>query len=1679
MNRKRPRELSAVAPWLTITLLLSVVALPLGAMHPNHRLGVDPTQSLQSGAEGIDLVDLYSGGLSLNLPIGPFTLVYSSNVWHYQVDETTGAITARPHWEHTGGLGFHLGWGEIYHPDYTLNDTGRWLYVDGSGSRHVFYDKLHKDDGDDGDDKIGRVHYSRDGSYLRLRISQNNCHAYLEEPNGNTRRFTGSCGPQTTYRLMRIWSPFASEADPDVTVTYGVDPADPSGTSDTLRTVTNRYGLTHKVYLSDTMNGDPKDPVHWVRRIVTRVELEAFGGQTAAYDFTYRQIHVDVSCKDTSTSTPARIEVPHLERIDLPDGTSYRMEEAGSLLYENQCRSIDGAMVDDLPGALIGVDLPTGGKIRWDYQRYELPPGHTASVFYTNAGVKNRILKKADGTTFGTWTYKSTTIATTGSGSETTDPEMHMEVVHPTGHCTKHFFDARYWATPSEGKGWELGLPFVYSEESGGRYLSSQVYTGNDGNRSCDPATKLRSTYLRFRHDPPPGQAPTPTNGVTLGDFYNTNRQVDATRVVFHDDGDWYVDTERSDFDGLGHFRREVETGNLWGAQQRETTLGYNRSGGTYPGAYTVLLTSEPWILGVHDSIETTDLGASGATTSRSEFAFEDTTGFLSCSRILASGNTRGPADLLTVYARDPLGNVVDTKLYGGDLQALATTGGECGTVPSQPSYWTSHEYDPLSGVLVTSRPRTAAGTYGAFPVFDVDVEPRTGIVTRSRDTAGFQVSFAYDAAGRLTSATPQSGAVELYSYTNPTATTGAKVGVIFQPAAGGAALAQSEQILDDFGRTRLERRKMPAGVWSERESAYNARGWLESVSEWGDLGKKTLFLSHDPFGRPTVFRPPDGSAHDRLRSYRGERVVWETSKLALAGGEGPATRTSLYDAFGRLRRVWENSGTGGAPEQTSYSYDVADRLTGISAGQQQRSFTYDGRGFLLAQTDPELGAAGNGTVTFSEYDAAGLPHHRDDGANDLGYTFDFLGRLLEIRDRSQGNHRVSQYVWDGTGVFAKGKLRFAKRYNYLDLPWNAAGEETVMVRQSFVYGGIGGRASRKTTRILWSADDARFKQSFFYDELGNLKQRNTPYCNLPVACIGSDAGVSQAVTFTYDQGYLTAVPGWASQITYHPSGLWKQITHTNGVAEHQDRDDFFSHRTKRLFTSGVFPGWDSGLMSYDGSGNLKAQGSDVFTYDPVSRLVNASYGGGDLVQGFDYDRWGNITAVTGDTIGMFTTAVDPATNRLASATYDAAGNMLTAPPPHPAGQYLYDTDNRLVAQAWMRYLYDPFGERVASIANVPQEGAVFHLRDLDQRLVANIRMNQGTWSRDRDYVFAGDRLVGRSAPGQPDYHFHLDRLGSVRMTTLGTGDYAGENFFMPYGENFGSGSTADSLLFAGPHERDFSTDTDSMHARHFWWKLGRFLSVDPAPGEPALPQSLNRYAYALGNPINRTDPDGRSSILYCREDGSCTYTENGITVTASGPKGFGPGPIILRYGPLPGRGPGPGWRDELWAAYDIIDVVANDPAPAPEPPAEPDPDPHLHAQGEVCSTFARPFAVSTATGPLAAYGQAIGSLAESSSAIPVTLSDPRTRARAMGMTAVSQLVGSRAIALAGKAPPPGMGVPARGGTARRPGSTGRARITGPATAGPPPPPPRSFLGNVWDTVKAGAQAAYYWCRSQ
>jgi len=118
-------------------------------------------------------------------------------------------------------------------------------------------------------------------------------------------------------------------------------------------------------------------------------------------------------------------------------------------------------------------------------------------------------------------------------------------------------------------------------------------------------------------------------------------------------------------------------------------------------------------------------------------------------------------------------------------------------------------------------------------------------------------------------------------------------------------------------------------------------------------------------------------------------------------------------------------------------------------------------------------------------------------------------------------------------------------------------------------------------------------------------------------------------------------------------------------------------------------------------------------------------------------------------------------------------------------------------------------------------------------------------------------------------YHLLYDVHGSTCAVVDGAGD--AQQFFAydAYGElleltGFVSAleTALTSLLYSGEF-RDASTGWDFLRAR--WMQNGRFNRMDPFAGDFLNPQSLNKYGYVHGDPVNGIDPSGEIYALLLR----------------------------------------------------------------------------------------------------------------------------------------------------------------------------------------------------------------------
>lgn len=381
----------------------------------------------------------------------------------------------------------------------------------------------------------------------------------------------------------------------------------------------------------------------------------------------------------------------------------------------------------------------------------------------------------------------------------------------------------------------------------------------------------------------------------------------------------------------------------------------------------------------------------------------------------------------------------------------------------------------------------------------------------------------------------------------------------------------------------------------------------------------------------------------------------------------------------------------------------------------------------------------------------------------------------------------------------------------------------------------------------------------------------------------------ARTVTNSYSQGFLTGVNGYAS-IGYHKNGLVASVTHVNGVTVTTANDPVLIRRPASIQIAG--PGWSqsTGTYAYDGAGNIKAIGPNSFAYDGASRLVSAEMGIGGQTNTQDYhmDGFGNIQAVTTNDLARRMIPTSLTTDRISGfgAAYDAAGNLTAW---GGSDSYEYDrlnmTTRRTTGEEDWLFAYTADDQRIWSY-RLAGGGSFFTPRDLGGKVLRRFESHT-SWGTFTDSIYRGGELLATVDQANTVTHFHVDHLGTPRILTNSLGQDIQYYTYYPFGEELFPANDTQPFRFTG-HERDLlntaggADDHDHMRARDTRVILGKFLSTDLILGSPHAPQSWNRYAYVMGNPLKYTDPYGLTAS--CSQVSSAVHCQDQTTVVAAAP---------------------------------------------------------------------------------------------------------------------------------------------------------------------------------------------------
>jgi RHS repeat-associated protein len=846
----------------------------------------------------------------------------------------------------------------------------------------------------------------------------------------------------------------------------------------------------------------------------------------------------------------------------------------------------------------------------------------------------------------------------------------------------------------------------------------------------------------------------------------------------------------------------------------------------------------------------------------------------------------------------------------------------------------------------------------------------------------------------RPTSVTDPLGNVTNTNYASPTLT---ETGMWFN---SNQSFTDSLPTLDGLGRPHVIQRRQGPGsllnVFDSAETDYDSDGRpsrsttgyvATSIGQTNSTAPATT-ITYDALGRPTLVTDAGGGtvAYD-----------YSNNDVLVTAGSPNTERQYEYDALGRLTSVCEltsgtGSGTCGQSRQytgywTKYSYDAAGHLLTVTqnaqaaqSSQQTRSFTYDGLGRMTSETNPETGTttyvydstAGSSCNTAGYGSPGDLVRKVDASGNNSCYYHDALHRLTDVGIVSGNTVSCKRFRYDNStgimgsipaGVSISNPLGHMVEAETDNCAWPVTAPIT---DEWFSYTARG-----EVSDVYQSTPHSRgyydVKQSYW--EHGLPKQlsglpglpaityggtiSNTAY-NPPVSTIGLDGeGRVTQVTASAGQNpvilaiYVTSVTSTDRQ----PIGALSELFFGSG-----DTDGFrYDPNTGRLveysFLLGPGQG-DVGELAWNANGSLKQltindsipgtvdSQTCNYSHDDLGRITGADCGTA-WNQTFTYDPFGNITKNGSVT---YQPAYNPATNRVTNTgfTYDSNGDFTS----DVFRNYSWDAEGKMTSvtngAATVNLTYDALGRMVEQVRNGDTNCST--TTDCTQIVYGPgggklALMNGQTLNKAFMPLPGGATAVYNSSGLQ--YYRHSDHLGSSRLASTPSHGLYYSGAYAPFGEPYKEAGITTDHAFTGQNEDTITALADFTFREYGFTHSGRWISPDPAglsAADPTDPQSWNRYAYVVNNPLSLVDPLGLDWSP-CSGGGFCTTTGWPDLPTLFGPPkppgywsfpGYWPSPVPPGYGPWNDTAPysmygpstpvgghyygGDGWNDPFFA---------------------------------------------------------------------------------------------------------------------------------------------------------------------
>ncbi|MEM0978786.1 MAG: RHS repeat-associated core domain-containing protein, partial [Cyanobacteria bacterium P01_H01_bin.58] len=715
----------------------------------------------------------------------------------------------------------------------------------------------------------------------------------------------------------------------------------------------------------------------------------------------------------------------------------------------------------------------------------------------------------------------------------------------------------------------------------------------------------------------------------------------------------------------------------------------------------------------------------------------------------------------------------------------------------------------------------------------------------------GGELTFTYDAAGRLQTETTPDGRVTRYEYDDVNRTNR-----VIDEASGLVA----ETVYDNVGRvasrTQIMNEGTPEEVRNTTSYTYYVDGRMASMTDargntWSYEYSALTTTVTDPLGRRTTTVQTENYLPQEVRYADGTTASTEYlfDNNLLEGSDYPTRvidrgghdRTFTYDELGRLATATDLG-------DNTYTYAYFDNgLASITSAEGQvRRYTYDGDDNL------ESILYGDGTAKrFTYNDENRLSQTLLESGESVSYVYDEVGRVIsEIS--STGDTVTTTYTDDGR-VSTLENSSGITRYTY-DVEGNLSGIESPNGSSIRYEHDAMGRLIELGEKA--TADGVEAITRYGYDAVGNLISVTDPTGGDTVMTYDAvnrleTRTMPNGVTTTYGYNdvdqvisivHATADGNVIASFAYDREGMGEpsKITLEDGSYQELTYDDSLRLTEEKYYdAAGVLQ--ETITYSYDADGKRTAHsdnnGNHTYSYGDGFQLESVV--NGSETESYRHDEDGRLDQISRD--GETLNLEHNATDQLTLITNATTGESIT---------YFYDGEgNRIGEQS---------GSEVTQYLVAPSMGSGLSVQDLVTDGAGNVLAN---------HVYVGASPLMRLDGNGEAVYYLTDAMGSVIGLVDGNGQSVASFDYDGFGNIRGSeGRDAVGEAIGGDyrfqsHWLESESGLYYMRARDYDAQTGQFLSRDPVDRIQAIPESINPYQFVYNNPMVYSDPTGEITL--------------------------------------------------------------------------------------------------------------------------------------------------------------------------------------------------------------------------